>query len=85
MYYEALYQPKSEEKISEKAKIFIGHRIALQEGFQKDTKAKKKQVYYIATPNFGLIPNFDLQNIQSISFIRWKELRDQTNNLLDEK
>lgn len=85
MYYEALYQPKSEEKISEKAKIFIGHRIALQEGFQKDTKAKKKQVYYIATPNFGLIPNFDLQNIKSISFNTWKDLRDEGNNLIGDK
>ncbi|MCP3925489.1 MAG: hypothetical protein GY714_23195 [Desulfobacterales bacterium] len=85
MYYEALYQPKSEEKISPKAKHFIGQRIALQEGFQKDTKAKKKQVYYIATPNFGLIPNFDLQNIKSISFNIWKELRDEATHLLDDK
>ncbi len=75
MYYEAIYQPRDEDNIKEQAKRYIGKKIALQEGFQKDTTAKKKNVCYIAVPSFGMIPNYDLKDIKSIPFNDWKIIR----------
>jgi len=76
MFYKALYQPKDTEKISEKAKKFIGKTIAVQDGGQEETRPGVSQVVYIAMPNFGLIPNQDLQNTTSIPYSKWAELSE---------
>jgi len=75
MFYEAIYQPQNEDDLSDRAKEFIGRLIAVQDGGQAKTgPGKKSQVVYIASPNIGIIPNTDLQNITSIPNIKWNEL-----------
>lgn len=74
MFYEAVYQPKDTKNLSDKAKLFIGKRIAVQDGGQEETVPGKTQVVYIAVPSFGLIPNSDLQNITSIAYSKWTAL-----------
>ena len=74
MFYEAIYQPKNEDALSDKAKEFIGRLIAVQDGGQKKTSPGKSQVVYIASPNIGIIPNTDLENITSIPNTKWTTL-----------
>ncbi|MFO7883716.1 MAG: hypothetical protein R6U68_02750 [Desulfobacteraceae bacterium] len=76
MFYKALYQPVDTENISEKAKKFIGKTIAVQDGGQEEIKPGVYQVVYIAVPNFGLIPNRDLQNTTSIPYREWTKLSE---------
>ncbi|SMC44333.1 hypothetical protein SAMN02746065_102127 [Desulfocicer vacuolatum DSM 3385] len=74
MFYEAIYQPRNEDKLSDKAKKFIGRLIAIQDGGQEETAPGKSQVVYIASPNIGIIPNTDLENITSIPNTKWTAL-----------
>ncbi|SLM33130.1 conserved hypothetical protein [Desulfamplus magnetovallimortis] len=84
MYYEARYQPQETEKLSKKAALFVGKMIAIQDGGQEELKPGKKTVVYIASPNFGLIPNSDLVNITSVPFSKWTAL-NEANKLLVEQ
>ncbi len=76
MFYEAVYQPEDTENLSDKAKLFVGKRIAIQDGGQNEVSPGKIKVVYIAVPSFGLIPNTDLQNITSIPYSKWTELSE---------
>jgi len=76
MFYEAIYQPKNEDALTDKAKKFIGRLIAVQDGGQEETSPGKTQVVYIASPNIGLIPNTDLDNITSIPHKKWVGLSE---------
>jgi len=80
MYYSALYQPRNKKKISAKAKHYIGKIIALQDAGQKEVAPGKNQVFYIASPNIGLVPNYDLNNLQSIPFIKWDSIQKANSN-----
>lgn len=84
MFYEAEYQPRQPEKISEKAKKFIGTIIAVQDGGQEEIAPGKNQVVYIASPSFGLIPNTDLKDIQSIPYSRWVNLSETNTEIIKE-
>jgi len=83
MYYEALYQPQDSETISDKAKLFVGKTVAVQDGGHKELKPGKKTVVYIASPNFGLIPNSDLVNITSVPYKKWVSISESNEQLLD--
>lgn len=74
MYYEAEYHPNEKENLSDKADMFIGRKIAIQELGQLEIGKNKKQVFYTAVPYFGMIPNYDLKYIKSIPYWRWIEL-----------
>ncbi|MBF0203405.1 MAG: hypothetical protein HQK67_03625 [Desulfamplus sp.] len=85
MFYEAQYQPLDTKNLNDKAKLFIGKKIAVQDGGQEELTPRKKTVVYIASPNFGLIPNYDLQNITSISYGKWINLNEANKQLLASK
>lgn len=76
MFYEAIYQPENEDSVSEKARQFIGKLVAIQDGGQEEVAPGKNKVVYIASPNIGLIPNTDLQNITSVPYSRWTTLSE---------
>ncbi|MBF0468679.1 MAG: hypothetical protein HQK61_07315 [Desulfamplus sp.] len=82
MFYEALYQPQETKNLSDKAKLFVGKKIAVQDGGQEELAPKKRTVVYIASPNFGLIPNYDLNNITSIPYGKWLNLTEANKQLL---
>ena len=82
MYYEARYEPQNSENLSDKANVFVGKMIAVQDGGHEELTSGKKTVVYIASPNFGLIPNSDLKNITSIPFSKWTTLSESNNQLL---
>ncbi len=82
MFYEARYQPKETKNLSDKAKLFVGKLIAIQDGGQEQLTPEKKRVVYIASPNFGLIPNYDLNNITSISYGKWIKLSETNKQLI---
>ncbi|MFH1154647.1 MAG: hypothetical protein V1793_12600 [Pseudomonadota bacterium] len=82
MFYEAIYKPQQTDRLSERAKIFIGKRIALQDGGKEQLVPGKFQVVYIASPNIGLIPNTDLDNIISIPNNKWTELSEFNRTLI---
>ncbi len=84
MFYEAEYQPREPEKLNKKAKKFIGKTIAVQDGGQEEIGPGKKQVVYIASPNFGLIPNKDLKNINSVPYSRWVNLSEINSEIIKE-
>ena len=84
MFYQAVYQPSETEKLSDKAKKFIGKTIAVQDGGQEESKSGASQVVYIAMPNIGLIPNNDLQNTTSIPYSKWTELSELNKAELSE-
>ncbi len=83
MFYEALYQPQGSKKTNDKAKLFVGKTIAVQDGGQEELKSGQKTVVYIASPNIGLIPNSDLMNITSVSLSKWTTLSETNKQLLD--
>ncbi|MBF0413214.1 MAG: hypothetical protein HQK70_10940 [Desulfamplus sp.] len=83
MFYEAQYQPEETKDLSDKAKLFVGKRIAIQDGGQEQLKPGKKTVVYIASPSFGLIPNYDLNNITSIPYGKWINLSESNKKLLE--
>ena len=74
MFYEAIYQPQKTDNLTDKAKQFVGEKIAVQDGGQEEVTPGKVMVVYIASPNIGLIPNCDLVNTTSIPYNRWTEL-----------
>jgi len=76
MFYEAIYRPNDTTQLTDKAKKFIGKRIAVQDGGQDELSPGKIQVVYIAVPSFGLIPNSDLENITSIPYSKWTALTE---------
>ncbi len=76
MFYEAIYQPKDIKNIDKNAKKFIGKKIAIQDGGQREISPGKTQVVYIALPNLGVIPNSDLSKITSIPLNKWNELSE---------
>jgi len=76
MFYEAIYMPQDTKKLSDKALKFIGKKIAIQDGGQEELTPGKSTVVYIASPSFGLIPNYDLKSIASIPLSRWTKLSD---------
>ncbi|ACN15588.1 hypothetical protein HRM2_24940 [Desulforapulum autotrophicum HRM2] len=82
MYYEAVYTPKETKGLGDKALKFVGKRIALQDGGQEELTPGKSTVVYIASPNFGLIPNHDLTKITSIPLNKWNMLAEQNKLLL---
>lgn len=82
MYYEARYEPQNSEDLSEKARLFVGRMIAVQDGGREELTPGKKTVVYIASPNLGLIPNSDLKKINSIPFSKWTELSQSNDQLL---
>ena len=82
MYYEARYEPQNSKNLSDKAKVFVDKIIAVQDGGHEELTSGKKTVVYIASPNFGLIPNSDLKKISSIPFSKWTELSQMNDQLL---
>lgn len=82
MFYEAQYQPQETKNLSDKARLFVGKKIAVQDGGQEELTPKKKTVVYIASPNFGLIPNYDLNNITSISYGKWIALSEANKKIV---
>lgn len=85
MFYEAQYQPQETKKLSDKAKLFVGKKIAVQDGGQEELTPGKKTVVYIASPSFGLIPNYDLNNITSIPYGKWINLSETNKQLIESK
>lgn len=85
MFYEAQYQPQETKKLSDKAKLFVGKKIAVQDGGQEELTPGKKTVVYIASPSFGLIPNYDLNNITSIPYGKWINLCETNKQLIESK
>lgn len=82
MFYEATYQPQEPDSLSEKAKLFIGKRIAIQDGGKEEVTPGEVKVVYIASPNFGLIPNSDLVSTKSIPYSRWTELSEANQTII---
>ncbi len=77
MFYEAVYKPENTNGLSDKAKMFVGQKIAVQDGGQKQSSSGKLQVVYISTPHIGIIPNSDLENITSIPYAKWIALSEE--------
>ena len=73
MFYEAIYMPKETEGLNEKAMEKIGSRIGVQEGGKILHGPHKGEPSYIPASKFGVIPNFDLKEIRSIPYGKWKE------------
>ena len=82
MFYEARYQPQDTKNLSDKAKLFVGKMIAIQDGGQEQLTPGKKTVVYIASPSFGLIPNYDLNNIVSIPYGKWIKLSEENKQFI---
>lgn len=82
MFYKAVYKPQNTKGLSDKAKSFIGKHLAIQDGGKEELTPGKAQVVYIASPNIGLIPNTDLENITSIPHNKWFELSEFNKTLL---
>jgi hypothetical protein len=75
MFYEAVYQPAETKGLTSEAKKFIGKRIALQEGRRLEDGPYQGQYCYVPSFNSGWIPECDLKEMKSISFVQWKQIR----------
>ena len=83
MYYEAFYTPKETKGLGDKALAFVGKLIALQDGGQEELTPGKSTVVYIASPNIGLVPNYDLKKITSVPLSSWNALAAQNKLILN--
>ena len=77
MFFEAIFQPLKKTRYNADAKKLIGKKIALQDGWMvEDGPYKGQQCFCVPGTHMGWIPACDLKEIEHISYVYWKELRN---------
>ena len=75
MYYEATFQPSNPAEYADEAEPLNGQKIPVQEGWiLEEGPYCGEKCYYIPNTTIGTIPASHLQNIQPISYTRWREI-----------
>jgi hypothetical protein len=73
MYYEATFKPSKPSDYNEEAESLAGKTIAIQQGWVLDDGPHKgQQCYYVPNTTIGTIPESHLENIQPVSYTKWR-------------
>ena len=74
MLYEATFNPSENICYNTEAAKIAGKKLALYEsGILDEGPFKGQTCYYIPNSQVGFIPQSDLTDIRSVSFVQWKE------------
>jgi hypothetical protein len=80
MYFEAVFSPANQTEYNSEAEDLIGKRIPIQEGWIIDKGPHKgERCFYAPHTTIGTIPQSDLKNIKSVSYVQWKQLHSSIN------
>ncbi len=79
MYFEAVFQPSEGSVYNSEAAVFVGKKVAVQEGWiLEEGPYKGQQCFYMPNSTVGCIPASDLKQIKSVPYVQWR----QTYNLI---
>ncbi len=79
MYFEAVFQPSSNNEYDSSAAEFVGKKVAIQEGWiLEEGPHKGQQCFYMPNSTVGCIPASDLQQIKSVPYVQWLQTHDMS-------
>ena len=79
MYFEAVFQPSSDNEYDSSAAEFVGKKVAIQEGWiLEEGPHKGQQCFYMPNSYVGCIPASDLQQIKSVPDVQRRQTQDMS-------